>query len=1172
MKALESSCTLPNGVRGFAFSSSNFFAIVTASKSVSIAIHFRAFKLGSRSKNRGKIGGISMFNMTKIKAVNGAGKTFYANHLSANDYYSEHEKIIGGWYGSLAGDFDLLMQNVEMDTFSLFQRNINPLTGRKLTQRTVASGVRFFDFQCAAPKSVSIMALFDPRLAEAHDKAVFEAMEELEKLAAVRIRKGDNARTNNLEITGKILYGRFRHDASRSLDPQLHTHNVVVNVTRDSEGRYKALESLEMCKAIRYAGKVYHNALSRECRQLGYEMVDRLDDKGNITWQDIKGVSEELMERFSKRRHQIEEEEAKFIAEHGRKPTLSENNFLSISTRDRKMQHSDRNEVRNHQLMEMSAKEQEELRSLAREAHQQIRILPDENNLEAAKQMILDTLPLIFERESVVKLDKVLAEAMNQNLGQTDLQTLKKAAKEIPELCDLGGLEVNPWVSPEIVIEQEIYAVKSVEECKAKFSPPSPDFQPFPGEENRKTQGDLIRKLLNSPDQFNLFRGVAGSGKTSTLQEFCRGLQSGGINSIYLIAPTNSATDVLKQEGFEQSQTVASFLLSKHKPPEGSYVIIDESGLNSLREGVEIINTARQNNYRVLFVGDARQHTAVESGDFFRLLEDHSKIEKFSLTEIHRQQQEEYRCGITECALGRFEEAFDRFDRNGFICEGKADYLQQAADSYMKFTENGKFIDRAILVTPTHDEKDRLTDAVRERLKAAGCIAESGRQIEMFRGWNKPKSWVRNVRNYVPGTTIAFIRNLKDIGNAGETAKVVRTEGDWIWLDSGKCLKPKSAADFIEVGELHEKELCSGDLIQFNVNIRERKIYNGSLARMTDDPRKAWLLYSDGSPRELIDLPDNFAAFQYGWATTSHKSQGRTAENVVAAAQTLDRKTFYVALSRGRQNMVLHCPEKEFLKRQLEFRHGDRISVHDLAAEGKIAPGCLLPLSEDARKRKAKLLPDIDYKSIGERLKRFADSLKTLAQRVLEFRNRRIVRRSRAAKYPTGPITEKTPFEIEQDHPLSIISEKTEDPGRKTERKTSSNLHVGAFAWMAEQKRLERAIEAQNETSADRDTPPSLLEQVLRKMPVKREPERPQERKTYSNPGNDALAWLAEQTRTEREKDIEKEIPAAKEPSQSLPDHPQPEPMEQEQKKARPELKEIPEPEQPKKKSRGMDI
>ena len=180
-----------------------------------------------------------MFSMTKIKAVNGAGKAFYANHLAANDYYSEKEKVIGIWSGSLAFDFDLLGKRVDTETFSLFQQNINPLTLSKLTQRTVSSGVRFFDFQCAAPKSVSIMALFDRRLLEAHDQAVQEAMIELERLAAARVRKGDNVRTNNLEMTGKIVYASFRHDASRALDPQVHTHNVVVNVTRDSEGKYR---------------------------------------------------------------------------------------------------------------------------------------------------------------------------------------------------------------------------------------------------------------------------------------------------------------------------------------------------------------------------------------------------------------------------------------------------------------------------------------------------------------------------------------------------------------------------------------------------------------------------------------------------------------------------------------------------------------------------------------------------------------------------------------------------------------------------------------------------------------------------------------------------------------------------------------------------------------------
>ena len=137
------------------------------------------------------------------------------------------------------------------------------MTHEKLTKRTVTGGIRFYDFQCAAPKSVSIISLFDRRLVQAHEEAVNEAMRELEKLAAVRVRKGENAMTRNYQITGQIVYARFTHDTSRSLDPQLHTHNVVVNVTKDEDGCYKALETLEMCRAIRYAGKVYHNHLAR---------------------------------------------------------------------------------------------------------------------------------------------------------------------------------------------------------------------------------------------------------------------------------------------------------------------------------------------------------------------------------------------------------------------------------------------------------------------------------------------------------------------------------------------------------------------------------------------------------------------------------------------------------------------------------------------------------------------------------------------------------------------------------------------------------------------------------------------------------------------------------------------------------------------------------------------
>ena len=946
-----------------------------------------------------------MFNMTKIRATNGSGKSFYANHLCSNDYYSEHEKVQGYWRGELADAFGLRDKVVTSEEFSLFQRNVNPKTLDRLTQKNMPGGPRFFDFQVAAPKSVSVMSMFDERLIEAHRESVRIAMAELERLAAVRVRDGENVRTNNYATTGKLVYAEFMHDTSRALDPQLHTHNVVCNVTRADDGRYKALETLEMCRAIRYAGKVYHNEMAARCRELGYETVETRDRKGNVIWYDLACVPADVMERFSKRRQQIEKAEAEFIAAHGRKPTLSENNYLSTSTRTDKMLTSTSGKVREFQMGQLGHQEEEQLYAAARRAKEHDPVTSSLDH-ERTVEQIRNVIDELYERESVLKLDKILAEVLNRNLGRIKLQELKKAVKEIPELRNLGGNEANPYYAPQFVIERELSAIEQVEQQRDVFDAIAPEFQAFPGDQSREAQAMLIHRLLSSKDRFNLFRGVAGAGKTSTLQEFCKGLRSGGVTDIYLVAPTNSATDVLKQEGFEQSQTVAGFLLSKQKPPAGAYVIIDESGLNSLREGVEILKLARKNNYRVLFVGDARQHTAVESGDFFRLLEDYSQIQKFSLTEIHRQRNEEYRRGIFECAMGQHEQAFERFDKQHFIHEGKQKYLEEAAGKYMEYTEQGQYLNRAILVAPTHEECDKLTDAVREKLKEAKVIRGAGREAEVFRSWNKPKAWLKDASNFQSGMTISFIRNMKGVGKAGELARIEAVEGKSLVLDNGKRIFAKGASDFIDVGELRTIELCEGDLIQFRVNLKQKKIYNGTLARMSTDPGKIEILYSDGTVRELIDMPEHYAAFDYGWVTTSHKSQGRTAENVVVAAESLDRKAFYVALSRGRKEMSLHCPDKEHLKRSLAKRTGERISIHDLIRNREIPPNAILPLSEPVRKQKAETLPDFSYKDIVERTKAALRKVKAMLNDAAAIRRMR--------KHRERLYNEYTRFEAEE--------------------------------------------------------------------------------------------------------------------------------------------------------------
>lgn len=1025
---------------------------------------------------------VRMFNMTKIKAVRGDGRSFYMNHLSSNDYYSEHERVIGQWRGELAAEFGLWGECVESEAFCLFQQNINPGTMGKLTQRTVKSGIRFFDFQCAAPKSVSVVSLFDPRLVKAHEEAVSVAMDELEKLAAVRVRARENAMTRNYRISGQIVYAQFTHDTSRALDPQIHTHNVVVNVTRDEDGSYKALEALEMCRAIRYAGKVYHNCLAKKCRELGYETVDHRDEKERIVWFDLAGVSEEIMELFSKRRKEIEEEEQKFIEEHGRKPTLAENNFLSMTTREHKMKSSTGDKVRKFQINQLSPEQRRELGDVVQDAALRGNVVQPSDR-ERHVRMIRDVLPQLYERESVLKLDKVLGEALNQNLGHVNLQKLKQAVSEVPELRNLGGLAENPWYSPQEVIDRELYAIDSVEHQKDLLAPIAPEFTAFPDEESRAEQAGIIHALLKSKDRYNLFRGVAGSGKTSTLQELCRGLRFGGMEHIYLIAPTNSAVDVLKEEGFEQSSTVAAFLLTDSKPPVGSYVIIDESGLNSLREGVEIIKIANQNNYRVLFVGDAKQHSAVESGDFFRLLGTHSKIGKFTLSQIRRQQVESYRHGIEYCASGYFEAGFSILDENGFIHEGKNEYLKNAAGSFLEFSENGKHPERAILVAPTHDECDKLTLAVRGKLKEIGTIAGAERTSMVFRSWRWEKARISDISNYRPGMAVSFVRQLKDIAEAGETFEVQKVAGGLLHFTNGKSLHLGRSAGFIEAGELREIELCPGDIIQFGVNLKSRKIYNGNLARITEDPEKIMMLNYDGSDRELIDFPKNCSAYNHGWVTTSYKAQGRTADTVVVAAQEIDRPSFYVALSRGRLNMALHCPEKEFLRDKLVKEDKRRMSVHDLIQSEEISAEVLKQqLPEAVQQLAAAKRPDTGYKSVDGRLKRLQRRLEGLTKRVIERGRKILARRGRDARYGVGAVTEKTLFEVEREHAIDIPRAEvpTTEPMKPRAPKTQSEEMWDRLAETARESIAEEPNTVRTIQDIPDQTPPNLLPKPVR--------------------------------------------------------------------------------------------
>ena len=686
---------------------------------------------------------------------------------------------------------------------------------------------------------------------------------------------------------------------------------------------------------------------------------------------EIRGVSEEILKRCSRRREQIDKAIEAFVKTHGRQPNIDEVGQLTLLTRNRKMLVRSNAQVKDFKLAMFTEEEKAHFKEMCSRAYQRGAMLAPWLSDEARLAAIQKVAAQLFERESVITEDKLLAEVLNQNLGKVRLEDLKKDAASLTELVNLGEPSANPYITTREHMNREAEILKLAAQLRDIELPLKSDYKPFselPDGFDHSAQTSVIEHILESKSKFQIFRGVAGAGKTSTLQELCKCLKHAGIGNIHLIAPTNSAVDVLRSEGFGSAQTVAKFLIDPQQlPPDGSYLIVDESGLNSVRQGYDMMRLALQHDYRILFVGDERQHSSVEAGDFFRLLENYSEIDKTELAEIHRQQDEEYRRGILLAASGDAGSAFDQLDSHGFIHENRGTYLDAAAESFLRLTEDGSRPLDCIAVSPTNRECELLTEKIRAKMKSKDVLdADTERQVEAFRSWSWTAEKIGDTAHYKPGMQIFLTSKIKGIGNAGEMFQVEKIEGKKLFLSNGQWVNPRQFKDRIDAGEKRELSVAKGDILRFTVNLKtpEGKINNGSLAVATGRPNEFILLDHNRKELKQIRLPEGFRGLKYGWVITSHSSQGMTSKNVVVAAEKMSAQAFYVACSRGRKNLSLHVPEKEFFKDRLVKIPTERKLVTDVL--GAPSPW------------RAPVIPPPPDVLIGSKLRQFMD--RTLEQ------------------------------------------------------------------------------------------------------------------------------------------------------------------------------------------------
>ena len=770
--------------------------------------------------------------------------------------------------------------------------------------------------QISPPKDVSVLHLVggDERIGQWWQEAVAETLKEAEALTATRVRRGGQ---NSDRRTGEMVAAVVTHDANRALDPQLHTHVCIMNLTFDgSEERWKGVQPSGFYRHQGYLREVCYNKLAAMMTAAGYEL-----EQGQRIGFAVKGVPAALREVFSKRRREILREAAK-TGSH------SQDELQAIAVRSR----ADKTKataasLRAGWLVE-AGEHLDALRAVvARAAGRQVNpssVTPAEALRSAEAH--------VFERKSVVDDRLLLREALVAGRGRVALDALKRALVSRERTGDLVRVDEEIASRDALDAEREFTGWANGQLKARKRFGPAPSRMELGAD-----QAAAVKGVLGSTSGVVILQGDAGTGKTTCLKSVVAGIEQAG-GRVFGCAPSSGAADVLRRELTAEADTLQQLLANEslQLATKGRVLILDEAGLVSVRQMRDLCRLAARNDNRLLLVGDIKQHTSIEAGDAIRCLQEFARVPVFHLTEIRRQKDPAFRKAVARLARGDAFGAFNEFTRLGAVHEqpdGGALWQEAAAD-YVRTVQSGK---SCLAISPVWEEIHEFTTAVRAQLRAAGVLTGNDHSVATVESLKWTQEDRRRVENYRPGDVLTFHHTWGQFRKF-DTVSVIRQEGRQLVLRAtdGRELRidPRHASGF-EVGSTNEISLAVGDRLLIRANVKPADLRNGDLVEIAGIDQTGEISLKDGRV-----LPAWFRGFTHGYATTSHASQGKTVDRGLllmadAGIAAGNLKQAYVSNSRFRESQMIYTSDRA-AAREAMMRTADRKLALELVGAEQI--------------------------------------------------------------------------------------------------------------------------------------------------------------------------------------------------------------------------------------------
>jgi conjugative relaxase-like TrwC/TraI family protein len=852
------------------------------------------------------------------------------HYYQKDDYYTREEAPQSPSYWTGKGATTLGLEGaVDREHFVDLLHGLAPdgtfLLGRWVDPEKHRAGT---DYTFSAPKSVSIAALVqeDDWVLEAHTAAVETALSVLEKRYAQTRISTEQGRQRI--TTGNLIAAVFPHDTSRELEPQLHSHCVVINATQLPDGQWRSFSNEEVVQNQKLLGQIYQNELAHGLKQLGYEIEPKA--QGQF---EIAGYSPELLGAFSTRRHQIEELIKTWETE--RTPLLDGNGnaiesrsaryeAATLLSRKTKPPAVDRDKLQRGWSAFVQLKEIElpAVPGYELEPRSEQLTLTLNDPLMTAEQVIELGIDHCSERESIFRQTKLERFVFENHLGEQPFNELEAAIAQSSDLIQIDKLRYTT----QSALHLELNTIRLMQQGQGQLEAIAPDEQIQSYLENKNlTEGqrEAVQLAITTGDRSIAIQGVAGAGKSYALDSVRAIAQAQGYE-VKGYAPSAEAASVLGEAIGTQTETISRLLIPQPQndveQSSPQLWIVDEAGLLSMRQAHDLLQKAQRENARMILVGDRRQLSAVEAGNPFKSLQA-GGIATARLDESLRQKTQDLRIAVKAIAQGNVSAGVQLLDQAGCIFEtnqdnsgDQSDRLTQLVRDYTTLSPEER--DKTLLLAGTNRERQELTQQIRTTLQAENSLGQNHLEIIGLRTKDMTTAQAQYVHSYEIGDVVVPHQDYKkqqleknqqyrvvDKDRNSNQLTLISADGNEFAIDPAHCLKKS-------VYQPQAMTVAVGDRLRWSKNDTSAGIRNGQTFKVLGfEDQQTQIEYADGKT-DLVNLNGTHYV-DYAWVSTTYSAQGKTAERVLATTdRTLNQEAFYVICSRAKYQLNLYTDDK----------------------------------------------------------------------------------------------------------------------------------------------------------------------------------------------------------------------------------------------------------------------